>query len=184
MTCVVSMIKNGDIYMAADSCGSAGGFTVVRSDPKIFIKGPMIFGFAGSFRQGHLLHYKLKIPKHPKKMSDVEYLNSKFIDAVRVLLINNGSAMAHANQESLAGTFLLGYRSNVYQIDYDLQVGIHSRDYDSIGSGSELALGSLFSTENMANKPKARIFMALSAAAEFNAGVLPPFKLLVLKGRK
>jgi hypothetical protein len=49
-------------------------------------------------------------------------------------------------------------------------------EYDVIGSGSDFALGSLFSTTAL--EPKKRIIIALKSAEYLSMGVLSPFTIL------
>lgn len=184
MTCVVGMIKkNGDIIVGADSCGSAGDSIISRKDPKVFIKDEMIFGFAGSFRMGNILHYKFQIPKRPRKMSANDYMNSVFIDEIRLCLTKHGLTKIENNVESIEGCFLVGYRGVIYCVESDLQVGIHEDDYIAIGSGADLASGALFATEK-SEDCGGRVITALKAAAKFNSGVKPPFKILELQVKR
>lgn len=181
MTCVVGMLKkDGGIIMGADSCGSNGWSKTKRKDPKVFIKGNMIFAFCGSFRMGNILQYKLVIPKHPKKMSPIEYMNTLFIDAVRECLRNNGHSSIDSNEESIGGSFLVGYKRAIYTVESDLQVAMDEENYTAEGSGYLLALGSLSSTENISDEKK-RVLMALQSAAKYDVGVSAPFRILELK---
>ena len=50
--------------------------------------------------------------------------------------------------------------------------------YHACGCGRDLVLGSLFTTDQFDLKPRERINMALSAAAEFSAGVRAPFQVV------
>jgi hypothetical protein len=188
MTAIVAIVENNTVYMGGDSAGvnvSALSVTV-RKDPKVFKNGPFIMGFTSSFRMGQLLRYSFKPPTHPNNMSIDRYMNTIFIDAVRNCLKDGGYAKVKENNES-GGNFLVGYRGKLFNIDGDFQVGIPSCNYDSVGCGQDLCLGSLHTTEKVSNMkllsllPKERIKMALKAAVEFSAGVRGPFNILSLK---
>ena len=67
-------------------------------------------------------------------------------------------------------------------MDSDFQIGIPVDNYASIGCGSDLALGSLHTTDSLLGvgefkklTPELRIKLALTAASTFSTGVLPPF---------
>lgn len=83
-----------------------------------------------------------------------------------------------SGKPDIGGTFLVGYNKNLYHIGADFQVGIPANGYDAVGCGSELALGSLHSTQLLKLKPEQRVKMALEAAAHFSGGVEPPFVTL------
>ena len=79
---------------------------------------------------------------------------------------------------TIGGTFLLGYKGKLYSIDSDFQVGIPSLQYDAIGCGAELVLGSLHTTAKFNLDPQERIELSLEAASTFNAGVQGPYVVL------
>ena len=171
MTCIIGIVDKGNIYMGGDSAGVSGLSITIRSDEKVFINGPFLLGFTSSFRMGQLLRYKFSVAKQTTNETDVQYMTTTFIDAVRKCFADNGFG-----DKDKGGTFLVGYNSTLYTIDSDFQVGIPRDQYDAVGCGCELALGSLHTTRG--KKPEERITKALEAASYFNAGVAPPFIML------
>jgi ATP-dependent protease HslVU (ClpYQ) peptidase subunit len=181
MTCIVAIGDGTSVWIGGDAAGTAGLETTIRSDTKVFVNGPMIFGFAGSYRMGQLLRYALTVPKHySDDGDDMKYLVVKFIAAVRSCLKEHGWGLTvtgdHENGREAGGIFVVGYKGTVYQVDSDFQVGWPSSNSASIGSGEEYANGVLYATSDL--NPKERIKKALSAAAEFNAAVAAPFTIL------
>lgn len=173
MTCIAAIAEKGVVYMGGDSAGVAGLSITIRADEKVFINNGFIFGFTSSFRMGQLLQYKFDPPKQKASQSDMAYMVTDFIDAVRKCFADNG----FDKNGNLGGTFLVGYNGRLYRIDSDYQVGIPSSGYDSVGCGHDLAKGSLFSTKG---KPEDRIKTSLEAAAKFSGGVEAPFKIIKL----
>lgn len=161
--------------MGGDSAGVAGLSISIRGDEKVFSNGPFIMGFTTSFRMGQLLRYKFDPPKQTHGKDDMRYMVTDFIDAVRKCFTENGFGSA-----SVGGTFLVGYNKKLYTIDSDYQVGIPTCNYDAVGCGSDIAIGSLHTTASLKMKPEDRVRKALEAAVEFNAGVRPPFTILKL----
>jgi 20S proteasome alpha/beta subunit len=176
MTCIAALVENNTVYMGGDSAGIAGLSITVRSDEKVFINGPFIIGITGSFRMSDLLRYKLDPPKQTVHRDDRAYLVTDFVDSLRKCFSANGFGDKEA---TVGGTFLLGYKGTLYSVQKDYQIGIPSTQYDAVGCGADLALGSLHSTAKLNLKPEQRITMALEAASTFSAGVSPPF--LVMK---
>jgi len=176
MTCIAALVENNTVYMGGDSAGIAGLSITIRSDEKVFINGPFIVGITGSFRMSDLLRYKLDPPKQTVHQDDRSYLVTDFVDSLRKCFAVNGFGDKDA---TVGGTFLLGYKGKLYSVQKDYQVGIPSTQYDAVGCGADLALGSLHSTAKLSLKPEQRIVMALEAASTFSAGVAPPF--LVMK---
>jgi ATP-dependent protease HslVU (ClpYQ) peptidase subunit len=171
MTCIVGLVDKGRVYIGGDSAGVAGLSVSIRADEKVFANGPFIMGFTTSFRMGQLLRYKLEPAAQTIKQGDMEYMVTSFIDSVRKCFTDNGFGSG-----STGGTFLVGYKSKLYTIDTDYQVGVSADPFDAVGCGTDLALGAMYATKGQ--DPKKRITTALSAASTFNGGVMAPFLIL------
>lgn len=183
MTCIAGVVgRDGQLYMGADSAGVSNYMVHIRSDRKVFVRQKMIFGFTSSFRMGQLIQYRLKIPDHPKRMSDHEYLSTRFVDAIRYCFKEGGYCKKEHDREE-GGVFLLGYRKHLYHIDSDFQVGLRDDGIDSVGSGGEVAMGSLFTSRALNISAPDSIRIALEAASHLNAGVRPPFTILRLPNK-
>lgn len=175
MTCVVGLIQNDRVYIGGDSAGVAGQSLTIRSDPKVFQKGPFLIGFAHSYRMGQLLRYKLDLPLTFLEMEIYGYMVTDFVDSLRECFAEGGFGAHGETGEEFAGRLLIGYQDQLFTIDSDYQVGIPTHQFDSIGCGREFALGSLRSSKG---GPIKRIELALEAASEFSIGVAPPFTIL------
>lgn len=168
MTCIVGIEHKGKVWMGGDSAGTNSMMNqTIRDDKKVFINGDFIIGFCGSFRMGQLLNYTLKPPVHPEGKSDMEYMVGDFMNAVKMCL--------DVGEEGLEPNFLCGYRGKLYEIEGDYQVGIPQKGFAAIGSGGDLATGSIMSSKG---NPKKRILVALKAAESGNAAVRAPFIVL------
>ena len=174
MTCIVGYTENGKVYIGGDSAGVAGFKLVLRQDEKVFSRGQMVFGFTSSFRMGQILRYSFTIPEHDPKKDDFDYLCTDFIDALIKSFKSKGYARVK-DSEVNGGTFLLGYKGNLYQIEDDFQVGTVRYKYNACGCGESYALGALMALEKENIEPQKRIEIALSAAEHFSAGVRAPF---------
>jgi len=105
------------------------------------------------------------------------YMVRRFIPAVRELMKNGGYQENRSGQE-IGGTFLVGYRGNLYEVGDDYQVARVIQPYHACGCGRDFALGSLHATEQFELPAKERIIMALQAAEEFSAGVRGPYTVI------
>jgi hypothetical protein len=180
MTCIVGMVDKKDVVIGGDSAGVAGYSMAVRKDPKVFLKDGFLFGFTSSFRMGQLLQYTFKAPKQKAGVSDDTYLRTTWIDALRKCLTDGGCSQKVNNQES-GGTFLLGYRSRLYIVDGDFQIGESHCGYDACGCGADIAKGAMC----VSGKPaEERVRQSLFAAEFHSAGVRGPFNVLRLRGGK
>ena len=126
---------------------------------------------------GQLLGYSLTLPRHHADVPIETYMATSFINAVRDCLKAGGWAEKEKDQER-GGNFLVAYKGRIFEIQSDYQVAENAEPYGAVGCGFDLALGSLYTSERMTlNGPRARVEMALQAAAAFSAGVYPPFRI-------
>lgn len=178
MTCIVGLVFNKKVYMGGDSAGTDDRHDVrLHRDTKVFKNGPFLMGFTTSFRMGQLLHWMFVPPKHNSKLSDEKFMSTVFIDAVRKCLRDGG--FAHVEDEvETGGTFLVGYRGQLYEVQDDFQVSNYLNDYTACGSGDRVAVGALFGTEGIINDPMKRVEIALRAAETFTASVKGPYTIL------
>ena len=184
MTCIVGVEENGVVYIGGDSAGVEAWSLAIcgRADEKVFVteSGEFIMGFCGSFRIGQLLRYALTTPEHSQRKSDMSYMVTDFIDAVRVMQKDKGSMKKENELEESGAAFLVGYRGKLYVVETDFQVGRPIENYAAVGCGSQIALGAMFATRNSGLAAPNRIELALTAAAEYSAGVRGPFLVLKL----
>jgi len=178
-TCIVGYNdkKNKILYIGGDSAGVAGTDIRIRKDEKVFRNGNVIFGFTSSFRMGQLLRYKLEIPKQNKEQSDYEFLVTDFVDAVRKCLKNNGYIKIKDNEE-IGGTFIIGYKNNLYCIEDDFQVEQLYDNFMATGCGEDYALGCLYGIKDVDIFIKSKIIKALESASYFSGGVSAPFNII------
>jgi len=183
MTCIISIVdKNKNIWMGADSLAScSSGDIEDRKDKKLFIKDDFIFGFCGSYRVGQLLQYRLDIPENKENKTIEEYMNTDFIDEVRMIFTKYGCSKKEDNVEEVDSAFIVGHNGKLFKVAEDFQVGIPLEDYTATGSGESQAFGVLYVTKDMNLTPKKRIIKGLEAAEKYNAYVRRPFNILTLK---
>jgi ATP-dependent protease HslVU (ClpYQ) peptidase subunit len=176
MTVIVAVKENGKVHIGADSAGVGVGDLSIssRKDEKVFVRDGFIVGFTSSFRMGQILKYYLNCPKQKKNQSDEEFMCTTFVDHVQELFKSKSFGKIESNEQT-GGTFIVGYKGEIYTIDDDFQVGISYENYASVGCGNKLALGSLFTTDAYKMSVKDKLMAALSAAEKFSAGVCSPF---------
>jgi len=172
LTAIVGVINKGIVHLGADSAGSTCYDLRIHTDPKVFTNGPFVFGFTSSFRMGQLLHYAFDPPAPTKNLA--KFMSTKFVDGVRETLKAGGFA-AKSNEVEAGGTFLVGVRGRLFAIYSDYQVAEEALDYMAVGSGEDIALGALYATADLGLSPRARMRIALKAAARFKTGVHEPF---------
>ncbi len=174
MTCIAGVVKNGVVYLGADSCGSDDSYNKTqRKDVKIFKRGEFVIGYTSSYRMGQIIQYDLKIPRIMKNEKDLQkWMVIKFIPALRKCLKKGGFAKTKEGEDT-GGTFLIGFRGRLFCIEDDFQVGESADECNAVGCGDSYAKGSFYSTRTL--PPGHRVKMALEAAAHCSGGVAPPF---------
>lgn len=174
MTCIVA-IKDGagGVLMGADSAAASGWTLRPRVDPKIYRNGPFLFGFTTSFRMGQLLGYAFECPDRRLDRPVEQFMATSFIDAVRTCLKVGGFARKD-NETEQGGVFLVAYEGRIFRVDSDYHVGESTMDFDACGCGEDIALGSLFSTQDFMDVQQ-RVELALESAERFSNGVRGPF---------
>jgi 20S proteasome alpha/beta subunit len=173
MTCIVGVEYNNKVYMGSDSCGSNDFAKISIDAPKIFLSGDVLIGYAGSFRIHDILQY-VKLPKRPKNMDAKEYLVTFVIKKIRKVFQENGF-----EAQNDGDMCLIGCQGKLYYISADFSLVRNPAKYASIGSGSSVAMGSLYTTGYLpATKVEERITIALRAASEHARGVAAPYHIL------
>lgn len=177
MTCIVGLVDKGIVCIGGDSLGVGGSDCTRRKDQKVFKNGAFIMGYTSSFRMGQLLRFNLSPPKHHPDQDVFEYMVKEFVEEVRRCLKAGGYSRINNNEES-GGTFLVGYRGRLFNIQNDFQVGENLCGFDACGCGFPFALGALFESKDSGREIEDRVRSALEAAQEFSAGVREPFHFL------
>jgi ATP-dependent protease HslVU (ClpYQ) peptidase subunit len=184
MTCIIGLEEDGVVYIGGDSAGvEADSLSICgRADEKVFLTddGEFAMGFSGSFRIGQLLRYALVPPEQSVKKDDMAYMVTDFIDALRAMQKDKGSMKKENELEEHEAGFIVGYRSKLYVVESDFQVGRPIENYTAVGCGAQIALGAMYATREMELDPEVRINLALEAASEYSAGVRSPFHIVRL----
>lgn len=177
MTCIAGVAYNGKVYMGGDSAAADehNNFISTRKEPKVFIRGGYLIGYAGSFRFGKVLEHTF-VPPKPQEGNLDKFLNTIFIDSLRQYC---EEAKVDPSSEQDSAEMLLGFGGRLFEFCNDWHFGEDANNFNVIGSGSSYAMGSLYSTRRIKN-PYARIKTALEAADKFSPSVSAPFTILEL----
>lgn len=175
MTCIIGFAADNSVYIGGDSAASDGHNVSIYSTPKVFKRGELVFGFTGSYRMGQLLRYHLVPPARHEGVEDIEYLVVHLIPEIRTTFKEHGFSKTDSSEES-GGTFLIGYRGNLYVVYTDYQVSQTADSIAAIGSGAEVALGAMYALD--IEPPVDRITRSLEIAATLNAFVRWPFHIV------
>lgn len=182
MTCIAGLVDGKNVWLAGDRAATYGGsLKQVRiKHPKIFIRGGIGFGVAGSPKVANALEHVLVIPTPEKGLSNAAYIVKQLIPAMRDCMGEIDALVEHNGQKYFEGGILLAINGELHQIECNFQVDEEACGFTAIGSGGEAALGSLRASRGMSARK--RLKLAMEVSAENNAGVAPPFDYLLIKG--
>ena len=180
MTCIVGVEAGDRVYIGADGLGVGGHVINQRRDRKVFRRGPYVIGTTTSFRMQNLLAHSFKPPKPPRKAL-ARFMATTFIGALRECFVEGGWQLKDRERVE-GGTFLVGCGERLFAVYDDYQLAEYASGYIAVGSGEEFALGSLYSTTD--REPRARVKLALQAAAQHCSTVGAPFRVLSTKAAR
>lgn len=184
MTCIVALKQGGKVYMGSDAaCVTPALTSEALGHPKLFEKCGMVFGLAGSPRVMQIVKYHADLGRYHHGDDPYAYMVGQVVEGIRAALRNHGALYCSEGLESMAGesSFLVAFQDDFYEIEANFNVHRSDKDYAATGCGFHLAFGSLYST-TPDMPPTDRVRLALSAAAEFSAGVRGPFSIVEFDG--
>jgi ATP-dependent protease HslVU (ClpYQ) peptidase subunit len=136
MTCIVGIENNGVVHLGGDIQGTGGNNKIVHTQPKVFNRKGVLFGFTTSYRFGQILEHSLPTPVVPEDQDDVyRWLITVLIPDIRKALRDEGYEGG--------GNCLIGVRGQLWELQNDFSVLRSVRGYAAVGSGYEYAMGSL-----------------------------------------
>lgn len=190
MTCIIGFTdkENQVSWIGGDSLGSNSYTKSVQSISKVFKCASypnVLMGGTGSFRHLDLLKYsedlfsKTDYYEHTK--IDHKYMVTKFIPQV-ITLFKNG--VIGEDEKNRGGNFIVVLPGRVFEIQNDYSVLEPSLGFCAVGSGEEVAMGSLLTTKDYDWCVKDKIIKALECAKQYSCGVQRPFHIINTLGEQ
>lgn len=190
MTCIIGYIdkKDDSVWIGADSLGSNGYTKKIIMQHKVFrseIYNELIIGSTGTFRHIDLLKYSDKLFDEIDIFKNTElnhkYMVNKFIPKV-IELFREGF-ITDQNKEKGAN-FIIGIKDKLFEVQEDYSVLDHKLGFCAVGSGEEVAIGSLLTSKDMKLSVPQKIEKALISAEEYCCGVQRPFVIINTKTKE
>ena len=190
MTCIIGFLEKDlygnpkKIWIGGDSLGSNGYTKSVNTNLKVFrheLFKNVIMGSTSTFRHIDLLQYSEKLfPEldwyKPGTVVDRKYMVTTFIPNLVNLFQNN---ICSESSERRGGNFILGAKDKLFEIQSDYSVLEPACGYTAVGSGEDVAMGSLYATTHECTlAPHRHIEIALKAAENACCGVQRPFRII------
>lgn len=169
MTCIVGLEYDGRVLIGGDIQGTGWNNKVVHTQPKVFNKKGVIFGFTTSYRFGQLIEHGLPDPVVPEDPNEVyRWLITNIVPAIKKSL--------KEGEFDKGGNCLIGVQGQLWELQDDFSVLRSVKGYNSVGSGYEYAVGSMFTQMNAIpprtlEEAKTIITNAIVAAGTFSPSV-------------
>lgn len=172
--------------MGCDSLGSNGYRKAVEGSAKAFHNETMknvVIGGTTTFRHLDLLRYtdKLfdKVDKYENPSVDHKYMVTKFIPKI-IDLFKTG--VVDVEEKNRGANFIVGVDNKLFEIQDDYSVLEPLDGICAVGCGEDVAMGSLYATQNDNTKTiPEKISLALEAAEHLLCGVQRPFRIINTK---
>ena len=177
--------ENDCVWIGGDSLGSNGYTKTVELQPKIFRNKTfkdVVMGSTTTFRHIDLLKYSDKLfdelDLYKDTELDHEYMVTKFIPNV-ITLFKEG--IVDSSETNRGANFIIGAKNKLFEIQSDYSVQEPLLGFCSVGSGEDIAMGSMITTKDMNIPVLKKIELALKAAEECSCGVQRPFYIMNTK---
>jgi hypothetical protein len=181
MTIIVGIPHGGSVYLGGDAQGThASGAFDIRTEPKVWEHGGLVFGGTSSFRELQILRYRFALPALPESADDDSlwpWLVNAVVDALRTARKEAGCETKFGDGSEAGPQFMLGVFGRLFVFETDYQVYEQPRGF-AVGSGSPFALGSLSTSSNIWKSPHRRLEAALWAACAHDTGCRAPFTIV------
>lgn len=187
MSCVVAIQNNEKVVIMADSCLTNYITAKEGKIKKIFQLNPeTVVGVCGSVRDLNLIETYLSADYskgYTKKRILVE-----LIPKIQDILSQGGSiSINEAQVAEIQSTILIASTKGLFVIQGDFGVVEYSKNYLSIGAGSDIAETVLSTIELLEEQEmvkklslKDKATLALTEVSKITVGVAPPFNIIIL----
>lgn len=139
MTCIVGVEFKDKVYIAGDLQGTGGNHKIFHTQPKVFKKGGVIFGYTTSYRFGQIIEHIMIDPVVPSEESEIyRWMITSLVPDIKNVLTSNGWTEG--------GTCLIGVKNQLWSLQGDYSILRSVKGYDACGSGTEYAIGSMFTS--------------------------------------
>lgn len=174
MTCIVGISNGDNVYIGGDRGISNNDNILSLCRPKVAKNGEYIIGYAGSQGVGQLAH----IMTTPVIGKDIEKtLRTSFIKSLKTIIDEFGPSNLTESENHT--DFLVGCKGRLFEISTS-DWSVSELEYSAVGSGSNIALGSLYTTSLYDLSIKERVQIALDSAIALSPTCQAPIDILYI----
>jgi hypothetical protein len=186
MSCVIGLVTDECVWLASDEAACDGNVVIGNGFPKIIERAVQISGSLKSFGIGigavgevgiaNALQFFLTVPAINSDESHIvypdKYIVKELIPAIRTAYTEAGIEDGNAGND-----MLIAFMGQLYSVGERLDVIIPKLGFDAIGSGREIALGSMYTTTTMGMDAVDTVHSAMVAADILTAYVRGPYTI-------
>jgi len=174
MTCIVGISNGDNVYIGGDRGISDKDIILPLCRPKVMKNGEYIIGYAGSQGVGQLAH----IMTAPIVGKDVEKtLRTTFIKSLKTIIEEFGPG--NLTESESHTDFLVGCKGRLFEISTE-DWSVSELEYSAVGSGGNIALGSLYTTSLYDLPLSERVQIALDSAITLSPACQGPIDILYI----
>jgi ATP-dependent protease HslVU (ClpYQ) peptidase subunit len=183
MTCIVGLVHKNGVTLAADSIATGGTLTEENRTPKLaLLETTQVcdnhtltpinigIGYTSSYRMGDLLKYNFNPPKIEKDQDANEYLVKSFVPELIECFDKHHFTKTHSGVKE-GGEFLVAIKKRLFIVQGDFSILEPSSGFSSVGSGSYVALGALYSAKKNKVAADLAVVQAVEAASAYTTSV-------------
>lgn len=170
MTCIVGISTSSNVYIGGDRSASDEQCIVPMCRPKVHNINGWVFGYAGSIGIGQLLEF-INFPSDV--IDPYKTLRIDIVEQYKKAIESFGTSDDEAYAE-----FLIGYDDLLFEFNTS-DWGVLQVKESAVGSGYNIALGSLYTTSIYLDyPPSTRVSTALDAAIKYSPSCLGPIDIV------
>jgi ATP-dependent protease HslVU (ClpYQ) peptidase subunit len=174
LTVIVALPHRGVVYMGGDSAATCGYSRLHLVESKVWKQGDCVFGLTGGTREAQIIQHRLQVPTRTEHDDLLRWITVPFIDALRQARKDSGYDEKQTTGPEVGPHFLMGVEGRLFFIDSLYGIVEQPHGY-AIGSGGNLAIGSLHTSRLIWKQPMKRLDAALKAACYNDSFCAPPF---------
>lgn len=163
MTIAIALkdLKNNQIILGVDKQATCGQIIHKTKDKLIELPIDVIDGYgetvdteilhialSGNLYLGSFLSHGFIIPPLDEQQNFMDYLYQDFLPSLKQILQEDNLIAIDNNISDMESSFIMVFKDQIYNVNYRFGIDVLEQDYIVIGSGTQMAIGSLYTNLN------------------------------------
>lgn len=177
MTVIAALKQGNQMILGGDRGASDASSKFILSRPKVWATGKYLMGYCGTLEGEHM--QSKFVPPAPTASIDT-FMQTDFLTALDSFY-EKWRIFKDQSEESKGMSLLICVGEYIYEHDPAfMTMTRYESDFLALGSGSQYAMGSLYSTDDMTNG-RARIKLAIEASCEYSLTCSLPLDIVSMR---